>query len=144
MSYEGQGHYVEVPLSNLELKEGAKTEIGSIFHKFHETKYGHTLDAPQRIITVRLKAIGRIKELQTSEIKAGKNIPDEAYKVKRNIYIDNAVHDCPIYDRTMLLCGNVISGPAIIEEPFHTTVILPDQTLHVDNTGNLIINIGGK
>ena len=144
MSYEGQGHYVEVPLSNLKLKEGAKTEISSIFHRFHETKYGHTLKAPQRIITVRLKAIGKIKELRTAEIKAGKNIPNDAYKVKRKIYLDKVIHECQIYDRNMLLSGNVISGPAIVEEPFHTTVVMPDQTLHVDSTGNLIINIGGK
>ncbi|MEJ2739880.1 MAG: hypothetical protein P8105_08660 [Dehalococcoidia bacterium] len=77
-------------------------------------------------------------------MKAGKDIPDEAYKAKRKIYMDNVFQDCPIYDRNMLLSGNVISGPAIIEEPFHTTVVLPDQTLNVDSTGNLIINIGGK
>jgi hypothetical protein len=32
----------------------------------------------------------------------------------------------------------------IIEEPFHTTVVMPGQTMGVDNLGNLIIRIGGK
>jgi N-methylhydantoinase A len=144
MSYEGQGHYVEVPLSNLELKESAKKEISSIFDSFHQTKYGHVLNAPQRITTVRLKTIGKIKEMRTGKIEQGEEIPLEAYKPKRKVYLDNDFHDCQIYDRYRLLNGNVISGPAIIEEPFHTTVVMPGQTLHVDSTGNLIINIGGK
>jgi N-methylhydantoinase A len=144
MSYEGQGHYVEVPLSNLKLEEGAKAEISNIFHRFHETKYGHTLNAPQRITTVRLKAIGKIKDVRLSKIQSGEKVPDEAYKAKRKIYLDKGFEECQIYDRTKLLSGNVIKGPAIVEEPFHTTVVLPDQTVHIDDTGNLIINIGGK
>lgn len=144
MSYEGQGHYVEVPLSDLTLKEGAKTKISNIFHRFHETKYGHILNAPQRITTVRLKAIGKTKEIRTSKIKQGESIPDEAYKLKRKVYLDKDFDECQIYDRYKLLSGNVISGPAIVEEPFHTTVVMPGQILFVDSTGNLIINIGGK
>jgi N-methylhydantoinase A len=144
MSYEGQGHYVEVPLSHIELKEDAKGAISNAFHRLHEIKYGHRLNAPQRIVTIRLKVIGGNKETRINEIKHGKKVPLIASKPKRKVYLGKDFDECQIYDRSKLLCGNVINGFAIVEEPFHTTVVLPDQRLNVDKFGNLIINIGGR
>jgi N-methylhydantoinase A len=144
MCYEGQGHYVEVPLSNRELGDDAKTEISNAFHRFHEIKYGHQLDAPPRVTNVRLKAIGKIKDIQISEVKQGKEVPPSALKPKRKAYLGRDFVECQIYDRYKLLYGNVIDGPAIIEEPLHTTVVMPEQTLNVDRFGNLIISTGGK
>ena len=144
MCYEGQGHYVEVPLSDRELGEDARVEIGNAFHHFHEIKYGHQLAAPPRVTNVRLKAIGNIKELQIKEVKQGRAIPPNALKPKRKVYLGGAFVECQIYDRYKLLCGNVIDGPAIIEEPLHTTVVMPEQIVNVDRFGNLIINTGGK
>jgi N-methylhydantoinase A len=140
MCYEGQGHYVEVPLPDRELREGAKVEIINAFHRLHEIKYGHQMDAPPRVTNVRLKAIGKIKEMQIREVKQDKGIPYSALKPKRKVYLGGDFVECQIYDRYKLLYGNIIDGPAIVEEPFHTTVVMPDQTLNVDKFGNLIIN----
>jgi len=144
MCYEGQGHYVEVPLPDRELGESARMEIVNAFHRFHEIKYGHRIDSPPRVINIRLKAIGKIKEMQITEVKQDKGIPNRALKPKRKVYLGGDFVDCQIYDRSQLLCGNVIDGPAIIEEPLHTTVVMPRQTLNVDKFGNLIVNTGGK
>jgi N-methylhydantoinase A len=42
----------------------------------------------------------------------------------------------------VLLAGNRITGPALIEEHGSTTVLWPDDRLSVDPYGNLIITIG--
>jgi N-methylhydantoinase A len=144
MCYEGQGHYVELPLPNRELGEDAKLEIINAFHRFHETKYGHQLDAPPRVTDVRLKAIGKIKDIQIREVKQGKEISPSALKPQRKVHLGGDFVECQIYDRYKLLHRNVIDGPAIIEEPLHTTVVMPEQTLNVDRFGNLIISTGGK
>ncbi len=144
MCYDGQGHYVEVPLPDRKLGEDAKAEIVNAFHRLHEIKYGHQIDAPPRVINIRLKAIGKIREIQIRELKQGKEIPHGAFRPKRKVYLGGELVECRIYDRYRLLGGNVIDGPAIIEEPLHTTVVMPEQTLNVDNFGSLIINAGGK
>jgi N-methylhydantoinase A len=144
MCYEGQGHYVELPLPNVRLGEDVKLEITNAFHRFHEIKYGHQLDAPPRVTNVRLKAIGKIKDIQISEVEQGKEVPPSALKPKRKVYLGGDFVECQIYDRYKLLYGNVIDGPAIVEEPLHTTVVMPEQTLNVDKFGNLIISTGGK
>ena len=50
--------------------------------------------------------------------------------------------DTPVYTRDVLLAGNVIAGPALIEEHASTTVVQPGDELRVDELGNLQIAIG--
>lgn len=139
MAYAGQGHYVEVPVTAKELTNEFKTEIIDSFHNLHEIKYGHRLEAPVRTINIRLKAIGHIKEIVIKEIQEGKEIPQGALKSSRKVYLDKNFVDCQVYEREKLLCGNTFKGPAIVEEPHSTTLVMSGQTLSVDKWGNLII-----
>ena len=50
----------------------------------------------------------------------------------------------PTFARAVLLAGNRIAGPALIEEHGSTTVLWPDDRLSVDPYGNLIITIGSR
>jgi N-methylhydantoinase A len=143
MGYEGQHYFIETPVPGGELKESTKREIGDSFERLHETRYGHRIEAPLTTTNARLKATGKIKDVPVAEIKQGKEIPREAFKKKREVYLDGNLVDTRIYERDKLTCGNTITGPAIIEEPFHTTVVMPGQTLLVDKLGNLIIQTGG-
>ena len=144
IGYEGQHHYVETPVSDRTLNEGDRKTIGTSFERLHEMRYGHRNDASIVVINARLKAIGRIKDMPVTEIKQATEIPQSAIKPKRRVYFDGEYVETQIFERDGLLCGNTITGPAIIEEPFHTTVIMPGQTLQVDKLGNLIINTGGS
>ena len=45
----------------------------------------------------------------------------------------------PVFDRTSLAAGHVITGPAIIEEAASVTVLGPQHRLIVDDYGNLMI-----
>ena len=48
----------------------------------------------------------------------------------------------PVYQRAALLAGNLIKGPALIEEHASTTVLQPGDTLRVEQYGNLDIAVG--
>jgi len=58
------------------------------------------------------------------------------------VYFDEAggFVDTPVYDRAELRPGNVIPGPAIIEQMDATTVLLPGQRATVDSWANLLIS----
>jgi N-methylhydantoinase A len=143
MQYEGQGHYVEVPVSNNKLNDDSKKAVAKSFHQLHKIKYGHQIDADILTANIRLKVVGKIKKVPANKIKKDVNIPKSAIKPKRRIYLEKNLFVCAIYERDELLYGNTINGPAIIEEPLHTLVVMPDQCLIVDEFGNLIINKGG-
>jgi N-methylhydantoinase A len=49
--------------------------------------------------------------------------------------------EIPVYRREALLAGNVLDGPAIIEQLDATTVIYPRQRAHVDRLGNLVVTV---
>ncbi len=61
--------------------------------------------------------------------------------VMRPIYFKEAgaFVDCPVYDRGLLRPGNVISGPAIIEQMDATIVVLPGQRATVDPRRSLAL-----
>ncbi len=143
--YEGQRYYIDTPVGNGSLKESAsaKEDIGETFRRLYQTRYGHLIEAPLKTINIRLKAIGRIPEIPTREIESCKDIPVNALKKPRRIYIEGKFVEAPVYERDRLKNGNSILGPAIIEEPFHITLLLPDQYLEVDRFGNLVIKVGG-
>jgi N-methylhydantoinase A len=143
MAYESQHYYIETPVPDGKLGVDSRKEIGDAFEYLHETKYGHRVAALLTVVNVRLKATGKIRDVPVAEIKQGREIPQSTIKPKRKVYLDGGFVDAQIYERDRLLCGNVIAGPAIVEEPFHTTVVMPGQTLEVDRLGNLIIHTGG-
>ncbi len=143
MGYEGQHFYIETPVPGGELTDKDKKTIGDSFERLHEARYGHRIQAPLITSNARLKATGRIRDLPQAEMGQGKNITRDALKSRRKVFLDGAFFDTGIYERTRLLGGNIIDGPAIIEEPFHTTVVMPGQRLEVDRLGNLTIHTGG-
>ena len=143
MGYESQHYYLETPVPGGALMEGSKKEISGLFERLHETRYGHRIEAPLITTSIRLKATGKIEDVPVPEIKQSKEIPRDAVKKKRKVYLDGNFLDTQIYERNKLTCGNTITGPAIVEEPFHTTIVMPGQTLQADKLGNLIIRTGG-
>jgi N-methylhydantoinase A len=51
--------------------------------------------------------------------------------------------ECPVWRREVLLAGNEIAGPAIVEEVSATTVLYPGDRARVDDVGSLIVGVGG-
>jgi N-methylhydantoinase A len=143
MGYESQHYHIETPVPGGKLTDNSRMEIGGAFESLHEAKYGHRIAAPLATTNARLKAVGNIKDIPVTEIGQSREVPRDAIKPKRQVYLDGGFVDAQIYEMGRLLGGNRISGPAIVEEPFHTTVILPGQTLEIDRLGNLIIHTGG-
>jgi N-methylhydantoinase A len=50
--------------------------------------------------------------------------------------------ECPCVDRATLGDGSLVRGPAIVEQPDSTTVVLPGQRGRADRFGNLVIRGG--
>jgi N-methylhydantoinase A len=144
IGYEFQPHCLETSVPGGALNDESKKMIADNFAFLHETRYGHRIEAPLITANIRLKAVGIIRHIPPSEIKQGKVIPSGALKPARKVFLEGNFVEAHIFEREHLLCGNVIEGPAIVEEPYHTTIVLPGQRLEVDKFGNLVILIGGK
>ena len=50
----------------------------------------------------------------------------------------------PVYERSALLAGNVLHGPALIVQSTSTTLLEPGAVARVDEIGNLRIRWDGE
>ncbi|WP_108263244.1 hypothetical protein [Mangrovicoccus ximenensis] len=60
-------------------------------------------------------------------------------RASRPLFHRGGWHQAAIHDRDALGEGAVLPGPAVVEQPETTTVILPGWTGTVDAQGNLVI-----
>lgn len=63
-----------------------------------------------------------------------------------NVWFAEAEGFCPtlVLDRSQLLRGNFIDGPAIIEEPDASTLVHPGWSATVDEHANLVLRPSGR
>jgi len=145
MSYQGQTHTVDVPLS-LTMDNGQvssnRDEILSAFEQRYQIVYGRPLTGiPVRVLNLRVSAIGFRPKFDLTLLAPSNGVAlEDARTATRSVWINGEFHDTPIYDRLPLSIGVEISGPAILEQPDTTIFIEPELTGLVDRFGNLIIS----
>jgi N-methylhydantoinase A len=61
----------------------------------------------------------------------------------REVGFDGRSSPCPIHARDRLQPGDVLRGPAIVEEYGSTTVVFPGLRAEVDRFGNLLLTLAG-
>jgi N-methylhydantoinase A/acetophenone carboxylase len=113
-------------------------DLDNIFNTFN----GQNDDLPAtelNILNIRLRArsLAAHQELPVFE-SVGEN-PEKAFKGKREVYWKDSYIQTPIYEQAQLKCGNVVSGPAIIESD-DTTILIPKHKKYtVDHLLNGVI-----
>jgi len=144
MRYMGQEHTVKVKAPPAPWKQDDKAGIIESFHEMHEQSYTFKLpQTPTEVVNLHLIGRGRLTKPEVSKLSPHKGSIEEAKKETRKVfYADEGWLDTPVYFRNQLGAGAKIAGPAIVEEQMASTVLCPEQTLVVDDYGNLIINVG--
>ena len=138
--YRGQGFVLTTEITLAELKDGGLDLLARKFAEVHTQMFTFAPEVEPEV--VNLRAISQGKATIAKARAIGKGGPD-ASKAKvetTTMYVDGADREAAIYDRTKLLAGNRIPGPAMITEMDSTTLILPDHVGEVDNLGNILIN----
>ncbi|GAB2556779.1 hydantoinase/oxoprolinase family protein [Gracilibacillus alcaliphilus] len=144
MRYKGEVHEVTVPvrsrtkrITRLNLEATIKD-----FHEMHERLYAHQ-DAEQtiEILNLRLDLIGVREKLKMADEPFGKEDPIEAKTDERIVYFEPDPVTIPVYDGAQLTSGNLIAGPAIIEQWGTTIVVYPRQEALIDANGNCVIEV---
>jgi len=93
------------------------------------------------LVNVRLAAIGVTPRPRRAPLPEGTRDPAGALKGTRAVWFAEigGWRKTHVLDRTKLLSGNVIAGPAIIEEHDASTLVHPGWEAAVDQHGNLLL-----
>lgn len=140
MRHVGQGHEITVALPDRDLPEAEfLKQLQDNFFKLYRELFGRVVDAPLEVITWRLRAGGR-KDQVTPPHAA---LAGEARKGSRQVYFQETggFVETPVYDHYRLPVGEKIKGPAIVEQRESTAVVGSSGVFHVDDHGNLVIDI---
>jgi N-methylhydantoinase A len=138
--YFGQEYSLAVPVA---AGEDLETVVAR-FHERHEHTFGHSSsEVLSEIVALRLLATGtRALEPPAPRLPGAEGSPGSFRKVL--FPAGEGRIDTAIYDRSVLAAGQVISGPAVIEQLDTTTVLPPGFHAEVHETGSLIIRQEGR
>ena len=142
LRYHGQGYELTVPLRAGAVTADVVADATSRFHALHQALYGNAGPGkPLEMMSVRLRTASPLAKLVLPEIERAEPGSRPVPSGSRRVYFEESGGrvDTAIYDRAMLKAGHEIHGPAIIDQPDSTTVLLAGQTARVDAHANIII-----
>ena len=143
--YVGQVQEVIVPIRS---RTQRVTEVNLAntfrdFHQMHQKLYAFSRpEEPPEVVSLRLDLIGLREELHLLSASFEGEDAQHAKKGVREVYFEGrGFISTPIYDGDRVRPGNLIMGPAIIEEPSTNIVIFPAQEALLDQYMNYVIEI---
>jgi N-methylhydantoinase A/oxoprolinase/acetone carboxylase beta subunit len=145
--YANQGYelMVEVPSLDGSPDEWAAA-VAEEFGSEHERQYSRRLSGTVELVNLRVMAIGRRPELRWPTPEQGDGRPERALRHEQDVVflVDGRRERCRtgFYDRGALRAGDVVPGPAVIEQFDATTVVSPGVEGRVDTYGSLLLEIG--
>jgi N-methylhydantoinase A len=150
MRYVGQSYELPVGRSEWEVSELGNGCIQE-FHQVHRRRFTYANEQePVEIVNLRLKAVGRSAKPQFGH-RATESLDPKAAQIgyKPVFFADSdsaAARPIPtaLYERDLLVPGNIVVGPAIIFQLDTTSVIPPAWAATVDEWGNLVVECRGS
>lgn len=149
--YSGQSYELGLLLHGDPVQAGSQWPLlPRAFHAAHEARFGHhDATCPVEIVNFGVTAVGLIDAPRLPQLAAGAPEPPAAALAgRRRVYFEaddpgaaGAWHDTAIYRRDALLAGNVLHGPAVIEEVSATTVLYPGDAAEVDRYASLLVRV---
>ncbi|MFX0093619.1 MAG: hydantoinase/oxoprolinase family protein [Candidatus Hodarchaeota archaeon] len=139
IQYKGQSYFLTVHYP-AELKN-PHPQIRADFNALHKRYYGFAVENETIIlVNVRSRVIGSLSPPKFPKLEKGAEKPPmRAQKEKRKVYFKDNWLSTTVWERSFLKAGNIIEGPAIIEQEDSTTAIPPEWQLKVDLFGNLLL-----
>jgi N-methylhydantoinase A len=140
LRYVGQFHEVEIDFTDGKITRESADAVAAAFARKHEELY--TFAMPWKaveILTLRLKASTPNAPFALPQVEQGGPDPKGALKRRRTCRFNGRDIDTPVYDGEKVLAGNVIPGPAVIEETTTTVVIPVTYVCSVDKYKNYIL-----
>lgn len=141
LRYLGQAFEVRVAIGDGPVTQELMDEAAERFHQAHQELYGYDFrgDPHQHVewVNLRVSGIGPIKRPTLNEIAAGTGA-ESAVTGTRPAYFDEWV-TTRVYDRARLGAGDVLEGPAVIEEFSSTIPVHPGFQARIDTFGNIRI-----
>jgi N-methylhydantoinase A len=150
LRYAGQAYEVRVPVPCGPVDRPAADSVVAAFHDAHDRLYGYCFrdrpEQPVEWVNLRTTGVGPIRRPTLPELPDRTAPPAPA--PTRPVCFDAGpagVHWCEttVHSRSELAVGDVVRGPAVVEEYGATLPLHPGFRAEVDRLGNLVVSRDG-
>jgi N-methylhydantoinase A len=140
LRYVGQSYELQVPLPEGPTGAATVDACAERFHAVHRAVYGQSdPGGAVELVSLRVQHRAALASPERLLVPSG----DGTAPTERAAYFPELGRvPTPVWSRSALTVGQRLPGPAIVEQPDTTTVVYPGQTLRVDASGSLLIEIG--
>jgi N-methylhydantoinase A len=139
--YEGQAFEVPLSIDAETLRRDGLKGVTTRFDTEHLRLFTFNMDSAHELVNLRAVAMGPALELPAPPLAKSDDNVTRAKIRDHELWADGAMVPAVIYDRALLLDGDVIPGPAIVVEMDSTTLIEAGCVGTVDHVGNILINL---
>jgi len=139
--FQGQGHEISVPVHLGTLQQDDLLKAQEEYRELYARAYGIRQAYPVQLVNFRTRILGRVPKLEFARHTALQGSPERALKNSRPVYFQSAggYLETKVYGREMLGMGDVVAGPAVVEEPDSTTIVPPGYRVSVGEYLQLVI-----
>jgi N-methylhydantoinase A len=138
--YFGEGHEVQVNIPQGLTIDKAINFMWQQFHQEHDKSFGFHYEGKQdvELVNLRVRAVGIQNRPKIKTVKRQQK--DTKPKFSRDVFWkDFGWISSSVFDRNDLDIGQIIKGPAIVEEYGSTTVVPKNWSCIVDEYKNIIL-----
>ena len=143
LRYVGQAFEVRVVAPSGPIGDDFATTTVAAFHDEHERLYGYCYRdrGPDVVewVNLRITGIGPITRPATAGLTDGDGNSGRALTGGRDVFFDGRWHSADLFERALLLAGDVVTGPAVIQEFGSTLPIGPGFSGRVDSAANVVV-----
>ena len=142
MRYESQYHEIEIPIQEAELSEDGIASIVERFHEKHEELYAYRDVTETEMINLRVSAFGKVTTPRRVKMPFISKDASKYIKDTRDVYFEEEGFVATnIYDGNAMEVGNLVEGPAILEQKTTTIVIPPGAKAEVNSFGDFMVEL---
>lgn len=126
LRYRGQSY-------TLTLNWDAPSNLACAFHRTHEHRFGHRLDLPIELVTLRVTLLGPTPDIRFELSPT----PSTQHAQTEHVVVTGEERPVPVYVRDNLIPQQTITGPAIFVDDVSTTYLTSGWSASIDQLRNL-------
>ena len=140
LRYQGQEHSVTMRTAE-NVDQAEIKRLKDAFAEAHERAYGHAMPDPIEMVALRFTGRGQVEAPELPKLPEGQGGTPKA-DGERMVYVGNGKREpYKLYHRDSFKRGDVIEGPAVINEHTATTIMHAGDRAEVGQFGEIVIHV---
>lgn len=140
--YPGQAFEVNVPHPSQTLSGESMRALRDSFHQYHERLYGYAnKDSIIEWVTLRVSVVFEVAKPVPKKLPGYSSPLSDRVYAKQEMTFSGSTTYSPVYLRSSLCSGDIITGPALIIQDQTTISVPPNVVGEVREYGDIVLDI---